>query len=213
MKMIRMLFREERDKQQSSMMISKMVILAGRIIGESLIPKVLLLTSILILTNCLSSHANEIVLNPNKIDRIVIKLNWAFCASSEGNASRFFFDYSDIMFPKIRTVVENNVEIEHICNLLSYADEDKSVNNDEYFRKAKDAVAEKCLVKYCGNMRFVDCPHQIFLKVEIYSNSFRNLSIIWGNRWEFDYKKKRYNMPDGFRDYLDELIERKLSEK
>ena len=102
---------------------------------------------------------------------------------------------------------------EHICNLLSYADEDKSVNNDEYFRKAKDAVAEKCLVKYCGKMRFVDCPHQIFLKVEIYGNSFRNLSIIWGNRWEFDYKKKRYNMPEGFRDYLDELIERKLSEK
>ena len=62
-------------------------------------------------------------------------------------------------------------------------------------------------------MRFVDCPHQIFLKVEIYGNSFRNLSIIWGNRWEFDYKKKRYNMPEGFRDYLDELIERKLSEK
>lgn len=162
-------------------------------------------------------NAANLYVDETQVNRIVIKVaHLGTCFDEEVHLSRFFWNYNTLSNNALRQkeLIDCN-EIHVFCSMLANLREEtlkKPIYRQSVSMKPSDINARDCLVPYLLNHQkdmprsnhFIDAL-QVLVKVEIYSDNSTRLSVIWGDRFNLDYKKKRYIMSNELMNYLFEI--------
>lgn len=156
-------------------------------------------------------------IDETRVNKIVIKIaHLGTCFEEEVHLSRFFWNYKALRNNALlqKELIKRN-EIHEFCSMLAYLREDapkRPIYRQSVSMSPSDINARDCLVPYLLNRQndlprhnhFIDVL-QVLVKVEIYSDSSTHYSVIWGDRFNMDYKKKRYVVSKELLDYLFEI--------
>lgn len=162
-------------------------------------------------------NATNLYVDETQVNRIVIKVaHLGTCFDEEVHLSRFFWNYNMLSNNALRQkeLIDCN-EIHVFCSMLANLREEtlkKPIYRQSVSMRPSDINARDCLVPYLLNHQkdmprsnhFIDAL-QVLVKVEIYSDNSTRLSVIWGDRFNLDYKKKRYIMSNELMNYLFEI--------
>ena len=162
-------------------------------------------------------NAANLYVDETQVNRIVIKVaHLGTCFDEEVHLSRFFWNYNMLSNNALRQkeLIDCN-EIHVFCSMLANLREEtlkKPIYRQSVSMRPSDINARDCLVPYLLNHQkdmprsnhFIDAL-QVLVKVEIYSDNSTRLSVIWGDRFNLDYKKKRYIMSNELMNYLFEI--------
>lgn len=162
-------------------------------------------------------NAANLYVDETQVNRIVIKVaHLGTCFDEEVHLSRFFWNYNTLSNNVLRQkeLIDSN-EIHVFCSMLANLREEtlkKPIYRQSVSMRPSDINARDCLVPYLLNHQkdmprsnhFIDAL-QVLVKVEIYSDNSTRLSVIWGDRFNLDYKKKRYIMSNELMNYLFEI--------
>lgn len=162
-------------------------------------------------------NATNLYVDETQVNRIVIKVaHLGTCFDEEVHLSRFFWNYNMLSNNALRQkeLIDCN-EIHVFCSMLANLREEtlkKPIYRQSVSMRPSDINARDCLVPYLLNHQkdmprsnhFIDAL-QVLVKVEIYSDNSTRLSVIWGDRFNIDYKKKRYIMSNELMNYLFEI--------
>ena len=162
-------------------------------------------------------NAANLYVDETQVNRIVIKVaHLGTCFDEEVHLSRFFWNYNTLSNNALRQkeLIDCN-EIHVFCSMLANLREEtlkKPIYRQSVSMRPSDINARDCLVPYLLNHQkdmprsnhFIDAL-QVLVKVEIYSDNSTRLSVIWGDRFNLDYKKKRYIMSNELMNYLFEI--------
>ena len=162
-------------------------------------------------------NAANLYVDETQVNRIVIKVaHLGTCFDEEVHLSRFFWNYNTLSNNALRQkeLIDSN-EIHVFCSMLANLREEtlkKPIYRQSVSMRPSDINARDCLVPYLLNHpkdmprsnHFIDAL-QVLVKVEIYSDNSTRLSVIWGDRFNLDYKKKRYIMSNELMNYLFEI--------
>lgn len=162
-------------------------------------------------------NAANLYVDETQVNRIVIKVaHLGTCFDEEVHLSRFFWNYNTLSNNALRQkeLIDSN-EIHVFCSMLANLREEtlkKPIYRQSVSMRPSDINARDCLVPYLLNHQkdmprsnhFIDAL-QVLVKVEIYSDNSTRLSVIWGDRFNLDYKKKRYIMSNELMNYLFEI--------
>ena len=162
-------------------------------------------------------NATNLYVDETQVNRIVIKVaHLGTCFDEEVHLSRFFWNYNMLSNNALRQkeLIDCN-EIHVFCSMLANLREEtlkKPIYRQSVSMKPSDINARDCLVPYLLNHQkdmprsnhFIDAL-QVLVKVEIYSDNSTRLSVIWGDRFNMDYKKKRYIMSNELFNYFFEI--------
>ena len=162
-------------------------------------------------------NAANLYVDETQVNRIVIKVaHLGTCFDEEVHLSRFFWNYNMLSNNALRQkeLIDCN-EIHVFCSMLANLREEtlkKPIYRQSVSMRPSDINARDCLVPYLLNHQkdmprsnhFIDAL-QVLVKVEIYSDNSTRLSVIWGDRFNMDYKKKRYIMSNELFNYFFEI--------
>ena len=122
------------------------------------------------------------------------------CFEEDVHLSRFFWNYNALSNTALRQkeLIDSN-EIHAFCSILANLREENPgtpLYRQSVSMRPSDINARDCLVPYLLNHQkdmprsnhFIDAL-QVLVKVEIYSDNSTRLSVIWGDRFNLDYKK------------------------
>ena len=218
--MRKMLLRTEKLKRQLSKEKSKMKSIVEMITMEihslRMIQPRIMNTLLCIFSFTLCNAANLYV-DETQVNKIVIKVaHLGTCFEEDVHLSRFFWNYNALSDTALRQKeLINSNEIHAFCSILANLREEtseKPLYRQSVSMSPSDINARDCLVPYLLNHQkdmprsnhFIDAL-QVLVKVEIYSDNSTRLSVIWGDRFNMDYKKKRYIMSNELFNYFFEI--------
>ena len=161
--------------------------------------------------------AVNLYIDETRVNKIVIKVSHlGTCFEEDVHLSRFFWYYPSLSNHALRqkALIDSN-EIHEFCLMLANLREEtlkKPLYKQSVSMRPSDINARDCLVPYLLNHQkdMPRCNHiidalQVLVKVEIYSDNNTRFSVIWGDRFNLDYKKKRYIMSNELMNYLFEI--------
>ncbi len=161
--------------------------------------------------------AVNMCIDETRVNKIVIKVAYlGTCFEEEVHLSRFFWNYNTLVNNALmqKELIKGN-EIHEFCSMLAYLREEtpkRPIYRQSVSMSPSDINARDCLVPYLHNRpkdshrynHFIDAL-QVLVKVEIYSDNSTHYSVIWGDRFNMDYKKKRYVVSKELLNYLFEI--------
>ena len=218
--MRKMLLRTEKLKRQLSKEKSKMKSIVEMITMEihslRMIQPRIMNTLLCIFSFTLCSAVN-LHIDETRVNKIVIKMaHLGTCFEEEVHLSRFVWNYKALSNNTLtqKELIDKN-EIHLFCSMLANMREEtpnRPVYRQSVSMSPSNINARDCLVPYLLNHQtdlprcnhFIDAFH-VHVKIELYMDNSKHISVIWGDGSSFDYKRKRYNVTENMRNYLLEI--------
>lgn len=206
--------RQLRMEKSTMKSIVEMITMAIHLL-QTFRPRVIsILLCILSFTLC---GADNMHIDEARVNKIVIKMaHLGTCFEEEVHLSRFVWNYNALNNNALKQKeLINSNEIHLFCSML--ADLREETPNRPVYRQSvsmspSNINARDCLVPYLLNHQtdlprcnhFIDAFH-VHVKIELYMDNSKHISVIWGDGSSFDYKRKRYNVTETMRNYLLEI--------
>ena len=161
--------------------------------------------------------ADNMHIDEKRVNKIVIKMaHLGTCFEEEVHLSRFVWNYKALSNNRLtqKELIDSN-EIHLFCSMLANLREEtpnRPVYRQSVSMSPSNINARDCLVPYLLNHQtdlprcnhFIDAFH-VHVKIELYMDNSKHISVIWGDGSSFDYKRKRYNVTENMRNYLLEI--------